>query len=151
MPDIFISYSREDREWVSRFAAALHDARGWNVWWDRSIQPGEQFDEVIQTTLDQARAAMVVWSPVSVESRWVKSEAREAVRRGVLVPVMIGDVRLPIEFSSFEAADLRDWNGGRDYRDFSGPLDALAGVMSGKPVEPSPASSPRPASLPLLV
>jgi hypothetical protein len=145
MPDIFISYSRDDREWVSRFAAALHEARGWNVWWDRNLLPGDQYDEVIQTTLDQSKAAVVVWSPVSVESRWVKSEAREAVRRGVLVPVLIGDVRLPIEFSSFEAADLRQWDGRADHDDFSELADALARVISGEARAETVTSVPRQA------
>ena len=37
--------------------------------------------------LKATAAVLVVWTPVSVESRWVRGEAREGADRGVLVPV----------------------------------------------------------------
>lgn len=38
--DIFISYAREDRETAKALAQVL-GARGWKVWWDRKIAPGD--------------------------------------------------------------------------------------------------------------
>ncbi len=86
MSDIFISYSREDKERVSALASAL---QGWSVWWDTEILTGEKFSQVIETELNNARCVIVVWSKQSVDSDWVQAEASEARRRGVLVPITI--------------------------------------------------------------
>ena len=60
--DIFISYSREDREVVRRFAQALTEERC-RVWWDGALHSGETFDEVIEEQLRAAKAVVVLWSP----------------------------------------------------------------------------------------
>ncbi len=39
---------------------------------------------MIAATLEDARAVVVVWTPTSVASRWVRGEAREAADRGIL-------------------------------------------------------------------
>jgi len=54
------------------------------VWWDPEIAPGQEFDRQIAAELSLARAVLVVWTPGSVESSWVRGEARD---RGILVPV----------------------------------------------------------------
>jgi hypothetical protein len=41
----------------------------------------------------------------------VKNEAAAAVERGILVPVIIDRVRLPLEFRRKQTADLVDWRG----------------------------------------
>jgi hypothetical protein len=63
------------------------------VWWDPEITPGDEFDALIGAELETARAVVVVWSPFSVDSRWVKGEARDAADRGVLVPVRFENAR----------------------------------------------------------
>ena len=65
--DIFISYSREDREVVRRFAQALTEER-FRVWWDGALHSGETFDEVIEERLRAAKAVVVLWSPRAVKS-----------------------------------------------------------------------------------
>ena len=80
MSDIFISYSSKDRPWVEQFAKVLA-ARGWSVWWDREIPTGQTFDTVIEQALESAKCAIVVWSEYSVASKWVRSEAADALER----------------------------------------------------------------------
>ena len=53
----------------------------------------------------------MVWTPHSVESRWVRGEARDAADRGVLVTVRLEHAKLPIDFRALHATDLDDWNG----------------------------------------
>ena len=77
MSDIFVSYASADRDRARAVAQALTD-QGWAVWWDRTIPPGRQFDEVIEEALDSARCVVVLWSKASVASQWVKTEAAEA-------------------------------------------------------------------------
>jgi len=118
MAEVFVSYAREDRDWVARFSRVLCSSTGWQVWWDRSILPGERFDEAIEKAMGEAACVVVVWSRHSIGSRWVRAEAREACRREVLVPVRIESVILPLEFSSFETQDLTAWRGEPDNEEF---------------------------------
>src|SRR5438309_8056582 len=88
MNEIFISYATEDRERAQLLAAVLSE-RGWDIWWDREIPLGKSFDEVIEKALAQARCVIVLWSAVSVTSEWVRNEASEGKRRGILLPVFM--------------------------------------------------------------
>jgi hypothetical protein len=110
--DIFISYASADRERAKLFAEVLAE-QGWSVWWDRAIPPGRQFDEVIEEALDAAKCVVVLWSQASAASTWVKTEAAEAMRRKALIPAIIEEVRIPLEFRRLQAADLSHWTGDR--------------------------------------
>lgn len=110
MAEIFISYASENRERARELAQAL-GARGWSVWWDREIPLGKSFDEVIEKALSEAKCAIVLWSEVSIASEWVRNEASEGKRRGILIPVFIEAVDAPLAFRLLNGADLRDWNG----------------------------------------
>jgi adenylate cyclase len=127
MADIFVSYSRTDKAAVAPLVAAL-EAQGWSVWWDPEITPGDEFDKLIGAELESARAVVVVWSPASVESRWVKGEARDAADRGVLVPVRIENARLPIDVRAIHTIELDGWAGSGD----SAPFKALRTALEGK-------------------
>ena len=124
MADIFVSYSRQDRARVAPLVAAL-EAQGWSVWWDPDIAPGEEFDSLISRELEGARTLIVVWTPQSVDSRWVRGEARDAADRGVLVPVRFDNAKLPIDFRALHATDLDDWNEDRDGHAFLSLCKAL--------------------------
>ncbi len=127
MADIFVSYSRTDKAAVAPLVAAL-EAQGWSVWWDPEITPGDEFDKLIGAELESARAVVVVWSLASVESRWVKGEARDAADRGVLVPVRVENARLPIDVRAIHTIDLDGWAGKRD----SAPFKALCTSLEAK-------------------
>src|SRR5262245_29410493 len=97
MSEIFLSYAKGDRARAALLAELL-EARGWSVWWDREIPPGRTFDDVIEEALTRARCVIVLWSAESVASRWVRTEASVAAERGILVPALIDDVPIPLEF-----------------------------------------------------
>ncbi|HNP34263.1 MAG TPA: TIR domain-containing protein [Woeseiaceae bacterium] len=108
MADVFVSYARNDRARVAPLVAAIV-ARGWTVWWDPEITPGQEFDDQIDAEIDAAKAMMVVWTPTSVASRWVRGEAREAADRGILVPVRFDNARLPMDVRAIHTTDLDGW------------------------------------------
>lgn len=108
--DIFLSYSREDRS-AARHIAESFTAEGLDVWWDAALQSGQTFDEVIEQRLKEAKAVVVLWSPRSVTSRWVRAEATLADRRNKLVPAIIEPCDRPIAFELTHTADLSDWTG----------------------------------------
>lgn len=105
--DIFISYSRIDRERVDHIAKAL-EAEGYSVWWDRDIRAGEEFDHVIDKAIKQAKAIVVVWSKDSIRSNWVKEEAEDGVEENKLVPALIDQIVIPRGFRRIQAAELQD-------------------------------------------
>ena len=109
-PDIFISYCSEDRNVARRFAQRFVD-EGFTVWWDAALHSGETFDEVIESALKAAKAVVVLWSPRSVGSRWVRAEATLADRRNKLAPVTIEPCDRPIIFELTHTADLTRWKG----------------------------------------
>ncbi|MEX2150901.1 MAG: TIR domain-containing protein [Steroidobacteraceae bacterium] len=107
MADVFVSYSRKDKARVAPLVAAL-EAQAYSVWWDPAISPGQEFDRQIATELDQARAVLVIWTDDSVESRWVRGEARAGADRRILIPVRFGATTLPVDFRAFHTIDLTD-------------------------------------------
>jgi hypothetical protein len=110
MPDVFISYARQDRERARVLAGAL-ETRGWSVWWDRKIIAGQTFDQTIEQQLESARSVVVLWSEHSIGSEWVRNEAAVASERDAFVPARIDNVRVPLEFRRRQAADLTRWTG----------------------------------------
>jgi len=125
--DIFVSYSRSDKSRVAPLVAAL-EAQGWSVWWDPEITPGDEFDALIGAELETARAVVVVWTPFSVDSRWVKGEARDGADRGVLVPVRFDNARLPIDVRAIHTTELDGWEGNSA----SAPFKALCAALEVK-------------------
>ncbi len=109
-PDIFLSYNREDQA-VARLYADAFAAEGLNVWWDTALRSGEAYDEVTEAALRAAKAVVVLWSPRSVVSRWVRAEATIADRCKTLVPVTIEACERPIMFELTQTAELSHWTG----------------------------------------
>jgi TIR domain/WD domain, G-beta repeat len=111
MPDIFLSYAREDRARVSKLAEALGLRRGWSIWSDVRLRTGERFTREIEAALAESRCVLVVWTRHSVASDWVCAEAAEGWERGTLVPVRFEECEPPMPFRQTETADLTDWHG----------------------------------------
>jgi len=129
MADVFISYARVDKARVAPLVAAI-EAQGWSVWWDPAIAPGQEFDRQITKELESAAAVLVVWTPTSVESRWVRGEAREGADRGILVPVRFDRASLPIDVRAIHTTDLDESASRADSPQFQEILRALEAVIA---------------------
>lgn len=129
--DIFISYSREDRAAARHFSECFV-REGFSVWWDAALRSGETFDEVIERELRGAKAVVVLWSPRSVTSRWVRAEATLADRRNKLVPAIIEPCDRPIIFELTHAADLADWTGDTADKRWQGLVSDLRRLVDGE-------------------
>jgi adenylate cyclase len=128
MADVFVSYSRSDKARVAPLVAAIQ-AKGWSVWWDPAIDAGQQFDDQIDAELQAASAVLVVWTPTSVASRWVRGEARDAAERGILVPARFEDARLPIDVRAIQTTDLDKWGQDPASAPFQDLLRSLESVI----------------------
>ncbi len=110
MASVFLSYDHEDIAVARPLAAALEKA-GHTVWYDRDIHGGAQYSRKIEQALDAADAVVVLWSPQSLDSAWVRDEAAEGRDRGKLVPLSVGGVTAPMGFRQFQTIDLGAWTG----------------------------------------
>ena len=128
MNDIFISYAHPDRSTAQIVTRALEE-HGWSVWWDPKIPPGKVSAEGVEEALDKAKCVVVLWSKNSAASDWVKTEATEGRKRNILVPVVIEDVNIPLEFRLIESARLIDWQGTLPDPEFDRLLRAIASTI----------------------
>jgi TIR domain/WD domain, G-beta repeat len=110
MADIFVSYSTAERELTVELARDL-EAKGYSVWWDTSLITGDEFPATIRDEIRAAKAVVVIWTPNSVNSAWVYSEAQEAWRLGKLIPVRVSALEaynIPLPFSSLHTDLVTD-------------------------------------------
>jgi adenylate cyclase len=145
MADVFVSYARSDKARVAPLVAAI-EAKGWSVWWDPDIAAGQEFDRQIATELKAAAAIVVVWTPQSVESRWVRGEARDAADRGILVPVRFSGAELPIDVRAIHTTDLDGWGDDPKSPQVLELLRALGAMISRRDATKSAAAMPAPAA-----
>ena len=146
MPDVFLSYNREDQARAKLFADAFKH-EGFDVWWDVGLRTGEAYDEVTEHALRTAKAVVVLWSPRSVASRWVRSEATLADRNKTLVPCMIEPCERPIMFELTQTAELSHWRGDigdEAWRDLLADVTRFVNAETA----PAPARGPAPAGRP---
>jgi adenylate cyclase len=134
MADVFVSYARTDKARVAPLVGAIV-AKGWTVWWDPEITPGQEFDDQIDAEIDAAKAVMVVWTPNSVTSRWVRGEAREAADRGILVPVRFDNARLPMDVRAIHTTDLDEWGEDPSSPQAQEFLHALGAMIARAPTQ----------------
>jgi hypothetical protein len=99
MTDVFISYKREDRGRCIEIADALR-ALGLDVWVDARLESGVSFDAEIESRIHAAKAVLVLWSPLAVQSSWVRNEATIGLERGVLVSAELEPCRRPVQFTT---------------------------------------------------
>jgi len=106
---IFISYSKKDSEFAHKLADDL-TAAGFKIWIDRSISGGEQWRETIETNLKAASEVVIVVSPNSMDSEWVKHEGSAAYAwEKKLYPILIAPVdSLPPWLEEYQWIDFVD-------------------------------------------
>src|SRR5947208_13514977 len=113
MVDVFVSYKRGDATSVRKLVGALRQA-GLEVWWDEDIPASAPWEATIERALADARAVIVCWSPDSVASENVRSEARVAREDGRLIQVFVKPCAPPLFFGERQGIDLSSWRGKVD-------------------------------------
>lgn len=133
--DVFLSYAREDRTRAERIARALTE-QGWSVWWDTNLVGGQRWQAEIDRALDAARCVVVLWSHASAQSHWVLDEAGEGLSRGILVPVVVDDVEIPLGFRQVQAVNPAGAGDDRD-RALDDVIAGVARILGGARLKPS--------------
>lgn len=140
MSDIFVSYSRKDRATAAALAEIL-PSRGWTLYWDRQLRPGEIFDDVLEREVTAARCVVVLWSSNSVGSQWVRNEADVGARSNALISVLIENVTVPLAFRRVQAADLIGWKGDPKDPRLTELLHAISFFLDGASAQESAPSA----------
>src|SRR5262245_52183987 len=138
MNEVFVSYKREDEPRVGRLVRALEHA-GVSVWWDRGLGGGESWRAQIQSALEAAKCVIVVWTHESVgpAGDFVRDEAGQAKRLGVLVPVILDRVSPPWVVGRCQAIDLTHWKGNPRDPFFQDLCAAVTAKLEGRAVPPA--------------
>jgi TIR domain-containing protein len=127
--DIFISYSRDNSQFVEALIMALINY-GWSVWSDKiAMSEGRPYDEQTEHAIGEATVTLVIWSQSSVKSRWVRAEAAYALQRDKLIPVIAEDVDPPLQFLHIQAVNLVGWDKTNDDLHFKKLAAALSGRL----------------------
>jgi hypothetical protein len=131
MADIFISYSRSDRDRCIAIRDALALLKV-GIWFDAGIGAGASFDREIEREIEAAKALLVLWSEASAQSDWVRNEARTGKERSGLIAVQLEPCQLPLEFRSVQAEILPAGAEGSDNPVWLG-IVARIGDLLGRP------------------
>ena len=115
MSFIFVSYSRQDQEYVSQLVQALK-AQDLPVWLDDRIEHGTTWPRVIEKHLNECQVFLLVMTPRSYDSHWVQCELARAIElKKPIFPLLLeGNRWFGLEI--IQVADVR--NGGLPPRTF---------------------------------
>lgn len=106
-PQYFVSYSREDKDFVVRLVNSLRNAQV-NIWLDKSDIPiGQAWDTEVQAALDKCDGVIVVLSPSSVKSKNVLDEIAFALKASkALIPIVYRNCIVPLPLVRSNYIDL---------------------------------------------
>ncbi len=107
---VFISYDRDDRDYVDRLVAHL-DANGIRSWLDESgIKFGSEWPKAIAEALDSCAAVVVVMTPSAWDSEWVGNEVEIARSQGKPILPLLAEGEPFLTLATTQYEDVRGDN-----------------------------------------
>jgi hypothetical protein len=106
---VFLSYCRDDRDYVDELAAYLGES-GVPVWFDDHLAPGDQWLNELRMRIEDADAVVVVMTPAAEQSDWVRIEIQQARDAGRPILPLLLDGR---PFPSLHTTHYQDVSGRR--------------------------------------
>jgi hypothetical protein len=144
--DVFISYSAEDRAWVSQFTEGLRKS-GLTGFFDLAdVLPGDRWEKQMEQALRESKTLVVIVSPNSVQNSWMFFEVGAAIAdRKRIIPVWTQDMSaldIPELLARYQS--IRESTPAEAGRRVA---EVVARTQSKNPPEPSllPSDSPCPA------
>lgn len=137
MPDVFLSYKKEDFPFAERVVNGLK-AQGLSVWWDESLTTRSAWDAELEQEIGAAATVVVLWTPRSVDSEWVRIEAHYALEHGKLIPVMMEPCSIPLAFTLRQTVNLSDWQAASEHRHWRKLLAWIADLAAAKSCNTAP-------------
>jgi hypothetical protein len=107
---VFISYDRDDRDYVDRLVAHL-DAHEVRSWVDESgIRFGSEWPKAIAEAIDSCAALVVVMTPSAWESVWVGNEVAKAQSQGKPILPLLAEGEPFLTLATTQYEDVRGEN-----------------------------------------
>lgn len=133
MADVFVSYSRKNRDRVELISGGLAE-RGYSLWWDERLAPSDDYAMLIESEIEAAPCVVVAWSSSARQSLWVRAEANEALDAGKLVQLNLDSAKLPLPFTMLHWLDFSRWGGERQGSPWSDLEGKVSAFVSGRGV-----------------
>ncbi|HEX6596408.1 MAG TPA: toll/interleukin-1 receptor domain-containing protein, partial [Acidimicrobiales bacterium] len=91
---LFVSYRHTDLDAIVPVLRSLQD-EGWNLWYDRGIPGGSEWNAVLEERLASSHALLLFLSQAAVASKYVRREIlfADSIDKPI-VGVQLGEVRL---------------------------------------------------------
>ena len=70
-PSLMISYSHRDQEWFSKFEEMFVGKLSLDVWSDKELKAGDNWDREIQKSIAEARVVLLLVSPSFLASEYI--------------------------------------------------------------------------------
>src|SRR5499426_3486852 len=120
MTQLFISYSRKDVAFARRLAGDLEKA-GYSVWWDiTDLRGGDDWVRVIPEAIAASDFFLVVLTPNSTVSEWVRKEYTQAISlHKRIIPIMLEQTTVPFALNTINYVDFTSEDG------YTGSLNIL--------------------------
>jgi TIR domain len=97
-PRIFVSHSHADNEWCAQLVDALTRV-GFDVWFDKQgLYVGDQWVNKLEAEIESREVFLIVLTPDSWSSRWVRREYELALHRNKRI---LGVKHKPVELTGF--------------------------------------------------
>jgi len=135
MADVFISYSRKDKDFVRRLHESLtaHERDTWIDWQD--IEYAEDWWQKISTGIESADHFVFVITPDSVRSKVCFDEIQHAVSRNKrLIPILRAEITEEPDKQRMHPAIARhNWLPFQEGRDFEHAVTELLATVAAEP------------------
>ncbi|MCK6538541.1 MAG: TIR domain-containing protein [Anaerolineales bacterium] len=138
MEKVFISYSRKDIDFVRKLAGDLETA-GYDVWWDiTDLQGGDDWVNTIPQAISSSQYVIVVLTPTSIESEWVRKEYTQALSlRKKIIPLMLVPCSVPFALNTINFVNFAEGEYADSFNKLLSPLG-----YTGTPPEVEPYRKP---------
>ncbi|HEX2908496.1 MAG TPA: TIR domain-containing protein [Phototrophicaceae bacterium] len=140
---VFISYSHEDRFIAETLAQRLPKV-GYRPWVDfEGIRGGDQWKHSIDYALDHSAVFLILLTPESVTSHWVKYEiSRAQAKNCPIIPLLIRQCAIPEDLEVLQFVDFR-YSIDRAFEELQRAL--LSAVVRGGTTDENPTEPEFPA------
>ena len=110
---VFFSYSTKDKKFAQKITERIKDRYayvGYDGW---ELKVGDSILDIIKKRTASSDYIIILLSPNSVKSKWIKYElsmafTRELTKRNVVIlPVVIADCEIPMNLEGTQLLDLR--------------------------------------------
>ena len=107
MSDVFVSYAHADQPRVDALIRQLQ-AEAIDVWWDRHLPIGRNWDDELESAMVAAPTILIVWSEAARASDEVRDEAYFARKLRKALPARLQAVDLPYRLDRIQRVELPD-------------------------------------------